>query len=134
MRWNTRSAPERSTRTANPEYFASNDFAIFSATARSIDVYHTTLPSFFAASISAGVTASAAGAAETTRVERAALAARAEEDLRKVRRDSFVIITRPLRFVPPLSGPFQGRVELPKAVRGGVKLRGKTPTRRVPRR
>src|SRR5258708_16110513 len=85
MRWNTRSAPERSTRTAIPGYFASNDFAIFSATARSIDVYQTTLPSFFAASTSAGVTASAAGAA-ATRVAKAVDAARAEEDLRKVRR------------------------------------------------
>ena len=57
MRWNTRSAPERSTRTAMPGYFASNVLAIRSAAARSIEVYQTTLPSFFAASISAGVTA-----------------------------------------------------------------------------
>src|ERR1700736_5707109 len=92
MRWNTRSAPERSTRTAIPGYFASNDFAIFSATARSIDVYQTTLPSFFAASISAGVTVSAAGAA-ATRVAKAADAARAEEDLRKVRRDMLMTYT-----------------------------------------
>src|SRR5712671_2226308 len=91
MRWNTRSAPERSTRTATPEYFASNDLAIFSATARSIDVYQTTLPSFRAAAISSGVTASAAGAAATTRVANAAFAARAEEDLRKVRRDMLMM-------------------------------------------
>ena len=38
MRWNTRSAPERSTRTAMPEYFASNALASFSATGRSIAV------------------------------------------------------------------------------------------------
>ena len=38
MRWNTRSAPERSTRTAMPGYLASKAFAIFSATGRSIDV------------------------------------------------------------------------------------------------
>src|SRR6185295_16053820 len=85
MRWKTRSAPERSTRTATPGYLASNDFAIFSATARSIEVYQTTLPSRFAASISAGVTASAGGAADTTRVENAVVAASAEQ-LRKVRR------------------------------------------------
>src|SRR6267154_2647158 len=84
MRWNTRSAPERSTRTAMPGYVASNDFAIFSATERSIDVYQTILPSFLAASISAGVTASAAGAAEATRVESAA-PARAEPDFRNLR-------------------------------------------------
>ncbi len=57
MRWNTRSAPERSTRTGMPGYFASKDLAIRSAADRSIDVYQTTLPSFFAASISAGVIA-----------------------------------------------------------------------------
>src|SRR5882724_2272843 len=105
MRWNTRSAPERSTRTATPGYFASNDFAIFSATARSIDVYQTTLPSFFAASISAGVMASAAGAAETTRAAKVTDAARAEEDPRKVRRDSVMTIV--LGVTPP---PFEARL------------------------
>src|ERR1700752_1499422 len=34
MRWNTRSAPVRSTRTAIPGYFASKAFASFSATGR----------------------------------------------------------------------------------------------------
>src|SRR5580698_10219569 len=63
MRWNTRSAPVRSTRTSMPENFALKVSAIFSATARSIAVYQTTLPSFFAASISCGVIASAGGAA-----------------------------------------------------------------------
>jgi hypothetical protein len=38
MRWNTRSAPVRSTRTATPEYFASNALASFSATGRSVEV------------------------------------------------------------------------------------------------
>src|ERR1051326_4580733 len=89
MRWNTRSAPERSTRTATPGYFASNDLAIFSATARSMDVYQTTLPSFLAASTSAGVTASAAGAA-AGRVAKAAVAARAQEDPSKVRLVNFM--------------------------------------------
>src|SRR5882724_3275206 len=91
MRWNTRSAPDRSTRTAMPGYWASNDFAIFSATERSIEVYQTILPSFLAASISAGVTASAAGAAAMTRVERAA-PARAAEERRKERREYPIMI------------------------------------------
>src|SRR4051812_34867874 len=91
MRWNTRSAPERSTRTAIPGYAASNDFAIFSATERSIEVYQTTLPSFFAASISAGVTASAGGAA-ATRVANAALAASVEVR-RKLRRVILIVRT-----------------------------------------
>ena len=38
MRWNTRSAPVRSTRTAMPGYFASNALAMRSATGRSIEV------------------------------------------------------------------------------------------------
>ena len=57
MRWNTRSAPVRSTRTATPGYFASNERATRSASGRSTEVYQTALPSFFAASISAGVIA-----------------------------------------------------------------------------
>src|SRR6266404_3944440 len=63
MRWKTRSPPVRSTRTAMPGYFASNDRAIFSASGRSTEVYQTTLPSRLAASISAGVTAVGSGAA-----------------------------------------------------------------------
>src|SRR3954447_14052497 len=63
MRWNTRSAPVRSTRTSMPPNFALNEAAIFSATGRSIEVYQTTLPSFLAASINCGVMASAGGAA-----------------------------------------------------------------------
>ena len=66
MRWNSRSAPLRSTRTATPGYFASKVLAMRSAPARSIEVYQTTLPSFFAASISAGVIALAGGALEVT--------------------------------------------------------------------
>src|SRR3569833_1676492 len=77
MRWNTRSAPDRSTRTATPGYLASNDLAIFSASGKSTDVYQTTLPSFFAASMSAGVTGLAAGAADSTCVESMLPAARA---------------------------------------------------------
>ncbi len=68
MRWNTRSAPVRSTRTAMPEYFASNARATFSAAGRSSEVYQTTLPSFLAASIKAGVTVLAGGAAASTAV------------------------------------------------------------------
>src|SRR6266403_1642830 len=51
MRWNTRSAPVRSTRTSMPPNFSLNEAAILSDTDRSIEVYQTTLPSFFAASI-----------------------------------------------------------------------------------
>src|ERR1700731_1786706 len=68
MRWNTRSAPVRSTRTATPEYFASNALATRSAAGRSSDVYQTILPSFLAASIKAGVTALAGGGAPRTEV------------------------------------------------------------------
>src|ERR1041385_3434613 len=61
MRWNTRSAPARSTRTATPEYFASKLRAIFSASGRSTEVYQTTLPSFCAAATRSGVTAGGGG-------------------------------------------------------------------------
>src|SRR6185312_8046770 len=87
MRWNTRSAPERSTRTATPGYLASNDLAIFSASGRSTEVYQTTLPSFFAASTSAGVTALAAGAADSTCVESAPPAASAPVPIIRSRRE-----------------------------------------------
>src|SRR5438105_14936478 len=63
MRSNTRSAPVRSTRGEMPGYFVSNALATSSATGRSSDVYQTTLPSFLAASINAGVTAVGSGAA-----------------------------------------------------------------------
>src|SRR5258708_23852424 len=88
MRWNTRSAPERSTRVAMPGYFASNAFATFSASGRSTEVYQTTLPSFLAASISACVTDSAAGACASTRVANALIAASAVPAFRMSRRDS----------------------------------------------
>ncbi len=45
-----------------PPNFSLNEAAIFSDTDRSIEVYQTTLPSFFAASISCGVIASGGGA------------------------------------------------------------------------
>jgi hypothetical protein len=51
---------------AIPGYLASNARAIFSASGRSTEVYQTTLPSFLAASISAGVTVDGSGAAERT--------------------------------------------------------------------
>jgi len=56
--------------------------ATFSPSARSTEVYQTILPSFFAASTSAGVIASAAGAACAERPQdRAAVAACAKQDL-----------------------------------------------------
>src|SRR5690348_14415838 len=89
MRWNTRSAPVRSTRTEMPGYFASNDLAIFSANGRSIEVYQTTLPSFLAASINCGVTGLAGGAADRTRVEKALPASSAPEPASTSRRENF---------------------------------------------
>src|SRR6266702_1864276 len=63
MRWKIRSPPERSTRRSMPGYFASNALPMRSATGRSTAVYQMTLPSFFAARVSAGVTLLAAGRA-----------------------------------------------------------------------
>src|SRR6478752_10145706 len=87
LRWNTRSAPERSTRAATPGNLASNALAIFSASGRSTDVYQTTLPSFLAASMSAGVMALGGGAADMTLVENAAPAASALEPISTSRRE-----------------------------------------------
>src|SRR5262249_61547968 len=67
--------------------FASNDLAIFSASGRSTEVYQTTLPSFFAASISCGVIALAAGAADMTVVENVAPTASAPEPTSTSRRE-----------------------------------------------
>src|ERR1700737_4343071 len=94
MRWNTRSAPVRSTRTATPEYFASNARATFSDAGRSSEVYQTTLPSFLAASIKAGVTLLAGGAAALTEVANAQ-AASAVEPLRMSRLENsgiFIVV------------------------------------------
>src|SRR6266567_7575206 len=100
MRWNTRSAPERSTRVAIPGYFVSNAFAIFSASGRSTDVYQTTLPSFLATSISACVTGSAAGACANTRVANTLVAASAVPAFRTWRRDGVLgIVVLPQIFV-----------------------------------
>src|SRR5262245_63434398 len=84
-----RSAPVRSTLQATPGYLASNALPICSDNFRSTDVYQTTLPSFLAASMSAGVTALAGGAADMTRVENAALAASALEPISTSRREIF---------------------------------------------
>ncbi len=52
MRWNTRSAPVRSTRGSDAGIFRiENNLATRSATGRSTEVYQTTLPSLVAASI-----------------------------------------------------------------------------------
>ena len=57
MRWNSALGAGALDPHAMPGYFASNALATRSATGRSIEVYQTTLPSFLAASISAGVIA-----------------------------------------------------------------------------
>src|SRR5919197_3042974 len=108
MRWNSRSAPLRSTRTAMPGNFASNALAMRSAADRSIEVYQTTLPSFFAASIRAGVIASAGGAAALIG-DAKTVSPRAVEPLRTPLRDTFFIA------VPPGS-PAQGTAALRRQV------------------
>src|SRR5665213_14606 len=89
-RWNTRSAPVRSTRTSMPSNFALNAAAMPSATDRSIEVYQTTLPSFFAASISCGVIVSAGGASARAGAANTVPSASAVEPLRTSRRDGFL--------------------------------------------
>src|SRR5471032_2421002 len=88
MRCSRRSAPLRSTLQDTPGYLASNALPICSESFRSIEVYQTTLPSFLAASSSAGVTALAGGAADSTRVENAAPAASALEPIKTSRREN----------------------------------------------
>src|ERR1700712_2760677 len=90
IRWNTRSAPVRSTRTSTP-YLALKAPAIFSDTDRSIEVYQTTLPSFFAASISCGVIASAGGASARAAVANTVPSASAVVPLRISRREGIVL-------------------------------------------
>src|SRR6266702_5398116 len=61
-RWKFRSAPERSTCTGMPGYFASKALATRSASSSSTEVYQTILPSFLAASMSSGFSLAGAGA------------------------------------------------------------------------
>ena len=76
-----------------PPNFSLNEAAIFSDTDRSIEVYQTTLPSFFAASISCGVIASAGGACaregEANTVPNASAAEALSEPCSTSRRESF---------------------------------------------
>src|ERR1700692_1854739 len=89
MRCSRRSAPLRSTLQDTPEYLASNALPICSESLRSIEVYQTTLPSFLAASISAGVTALAGGGPDSPRGENEAPAASAPEPISTSRRENF---------------------------------------------
>src|SRR5258705_7087778 len=91
-RWNWRSEPVRSIRTAIPGYFASKPRATRSDTGRSIAAYQTTLLSFFAASITAGVTGTGSGAAAHTRADEAANAAAATDALTRSRRERPVML------------------------------------------
>src|SRR5262247_4352259 len=84
-----RSAPVRSTLQATPGYLASNALPICSDNLRSTEVYQTTLPSFFAPSIIAGVTGVAGGAADKTLVENAAPAVSALAPTSTSRREIF---------------------------------------------
>src|SRR6478672_2436774 len=88
-RWNTRSAPLLSTRTATPGYFASKALPTFSATGRSTAVYQTTLPSFFAASISFWSIADAVGACARIGEAKVLAAAKAVVPCRICRRENF---------------------------------------------
>src|SRR6195952_4185149 len=97
MRWNTRSAPVRSARTSMPN-FALNAGPIVSETERSIEVYQTTLPSFFAASISCGVMASAGGASASTRDANMVPSASAVEPFSTARREIFLLFIAVLPF------------------------------------
>src|ERR1700738_3030976 len=72
-----------------PPNFSLKAPAIFSATERSIAVYQTTLPSFFAASISCGVIASAGGAWARTGDANTVPSASAVEALRTALLESF---------------------------------------------
>src|SRR5215469_16977063 len=101
-RWNTRSPPVRSTRTAMGAYFASKARATFSAAGRSSEVYQTTLPSFLAASIRAGVTELAGGAAARTEATKPP-AASAAVPLRTWRLESLFILFLPWTFLVLLS-------------------------------
>src|SRR5580704_3453164 len=100
IRWNTRSAPVRSTRTLMPRYLSSNALATRSAAGRSSEVYQTTLPSFLAASIRAGVTGAAGGAAARTEVENAPAASAAVEPFRisRLENSGFFIVFLPFGF------------------------------------
>src|ERR1700709_38971 len=98
MRWNTRSAPVRSPRTSMPPNLSLKVAAIFSDTDRSIEVYQTTLPSFFAASISCGVIASAGGASARTRDANMVPSASAVEPFSTVRREIFLLFIAVLPF------------------------------------
>src|SRR5690349_4958810 len=93
MRWKLRSAPERSTFTETPGYLPSNSLATFSPSARSTEVYQTTLPSFLAASIRSGVIFSAAGADWAELIQPLAASAVAEPASTR-RRVSFLVIVR----------------------------------------
>src|SRR5260221_6876680 len=97
MRWNTRSAPVRSTRTSMPPNFSLKLPAIFSATEWSIAVYQTTWPSFFAASISCGVIASGGGASARAAAANTGPNASAAEPFREPLRTSR--LENPCRFI-----------------------------------
>jgi len=87
MRWNTRSAPVRSTRTAIP-IFRLERLGQFLGDRQIGRGVVDDLASFFAASISAGVTGSGGGASANTRVENAAPARTAPVPLSTLRLES----------------------------------------------
>src|SRR5260221_5180226 len=130
MRWKLRSAPERSTFKATPGYLASKALATFSASGRSTEVYHVTLPSFLAASISSGVIFCASGGAPRTGVtnEPAAAIVEAASTWRRV---SFLVM---LHLLPSThdTGPPAGAARLPRPARHPVSARPSPEARSCP--
>src|SRR2546423_10414457 len=74
-----------------PGNFVSNALPSASDSRRSIDVYQTTLPSFLAASISAGVMVLGSGAWAQIGEANSVVAARAPEPLRMSRREILLL-------------------------------------------
>src|SRR4051812_2858776 len=78
-----------------PEYFASNAFAIFSASCTSTEVYQTTLPSWRAAAISDAVTTVGSGAPAPNGEAAAATAAVPLSTARRDREKPIIILVPP---------------------------------------
>src|SRR5450755_1661886 len=117
-----RSAPERSTRVVMPGYFASNLFAIFSATGKSTEVYQATLPSLRAASISAGVTGLASGGAAFSG-EANAPNASAADPFNRFRRENFPFLIAAFSLSDQYMAAFRRQMQPDRRLRRDILLR-----------
>src|ERR1700681_3515441 len=117
-----RSAPERSTRVVMPGYFASNFFAIFSATGKSTEVYQAILPSLRAASISAGVIGFASGGAAFSG-EANAPSAIAADPFNKSRRENFPFIIAAFSLPDQCMAAFRRQMQPDRRLRRDILLR-----------